>query len=244
MPAQLAAPHVPELTYHKVAELPSGACVQCNYVRPQAFVRQLRFLRAAGYQSISFAQYLAYRRGEGQLPRRPIVISFDDGYKSNFEVALPILHRFGFTATVFLVAGMLGGTNRWDPDDVQEPLLNQDEVRLMEGAGTEFQSHTHTHQRLTTIPRAQALRELWESRLLLEDVVGAPVSVIAYPWGDHDDAVCQLASDAGYRAGVSMRRRTNFDRTPLFELCRIGIDDQTTLARFAWDRTQLRWRGE
>lgn len=235
---------VPALVYHKVADIPHGARFPGNYVRPRQFAAQLRWLRAAGFESISFADYVAYRRGAGRLPSRPILITFDDGYLSNRTIALPLLARFGFSATVFLVSDFIGATNQWDADEAQEPLLAIDDIRAMQRAGIEFQSHTRSHPRLTRLTAADAFRELRESRAALETMLETPVSVVAYPWGECDVETQRSAREAGYDAGVIVRRRTNFENTPLLELRRIGINHETTLARFAWDLARLRWRGD
>jgi len=252
-PSRLAPPRrrslfvgstVPILAYHKVAEIPSGVRYNSNYVLPSQFAEQLAFLRRARFQSITFAQYESHRLTGAALPRRPILITFDDGYRSNRDVALPLLRRFGFSATVFLVSDLIGRTNRWDADEIQEPLLSLDDVRAMQRAGIDFQSHTCTHPRLTALTDADMFAELVESRRALESALNAPVSAIAYPWGECTPLVQCLAKAAGYRSGVTLRRRTNFAHTPLFELRRIGVNHTTTLARFAWDLLRLRWRGD
>jgi peptidoglycan/xylan/chitin deacetylase (PgdA/CDA1 family) len=237
-------PTLPVLVYHQIGDVPAGARHACNYVPPAAFAAQLRLLHRAGFRSVSFREYLDYRRGSGSLPRRPIVISFDDGYRSVAEVAAPLLARFGFQATVFVVTSHIGGTNAWDIDERQEPLLDAADIRALSAQGIDFQSHTATHPRLTTLPKAEAFRELCDSRAALERLLGEQVSVVAYPWGDHDASTLSLAAEAGYRAGVVVRRRTNFDHTPLLALRRIGINGRTSLGRFAWDLARLRWRGD
>jgi peptidoglycan/xylan/chitin deacetylase (PgdA/CDA1 family) len=237
-------PTLPVLVYHKVADVPPDARFPCNYVRPAQFTAQLRLLRRAGFHSVSFRQYLDYRRGKGRLPSRPIVISFDDGYRSNLEIAAPLLARFGFSATVFVVSEFIGRTNRWDADERQEPLLDAAEMRAMRALGIDFQSHTASHRRLTELSPAEALGELLESRVALEMVLGEQVFVVAYPWGDCNESTLRLAREAGYEAGVIVRRRINFDHTPLFELRRIGVNGDTSLSRFAWDLARLRWRGD
>jgi hypothetical protein len=103
--SRIAPQAVSALAYHKVAEIPPAAKYRCNYITPARFDAQLRYLRTAGYSSISFRDYLAYRRGDGRLPARAVLITFDDGYKSNLEIAVPILRRRGFSATFFVVAG-------------------------------------------------------------------------------------------------------------------------------------------
>ena len=235
---------VPSLVYHKVADIPPGCRFPCNYVRPAQFAAQLRLLRAAGFQSISFGDYVSYRRGEARLPPRPVLITFDDGYRTNAQIAAPILRRFGFTATVFLVSDYIGQTNEWDDGERQEALLAVDEIRALRKEGIEFQSHTCSHARLTKLTPDEAFRELRDSRATLEAIIDAPVSVVAYPWGDCDESISALAERAGYAAGAIVRRRTNFDHTPLFALRRIGINYETTLGRFAWDLARLRWRGD
>jgi len=236
--------HVPALNYHKVAEIPPGIRHPENYVRPAQFRSQLRLLRAAGFESITVSDYLAYRRGERQLPPKPVMLTFDDGYRSNYDIALPIVREHAFTATVFVVSGMIGKTNAWDADEAKEPLLDLNEIRELQDGRIEFQSHTRTHPSLPTLNDAQALDELKGSKSDLEQMLGKRVDTIAYPWSRHDERVERLAEEAGYSGGVIVRRRVNFDHTPVFALRRVGISYTTSLARFAWDLLRLRWRGE
>src|SRR5207245_4676587 len=95
---------LPILLYHKIDRIPAGARYPRSYVTPERFDAQLAFLRRRGYESVSFVDYLGYRRGAARLPRRPVIITFDDGYRSNRDVALPLLQQHGFRATIFLVA--------------------------------------------------------------------------------------------------------------------------------------------
>jgi len=131
---------LPILMYHKIDRLPRppGACHPRNYVLPEQFEAQLVALRRWGYQTISFGDWLAYRRGAGALPRRPIILTFDDGYRSTYEIAWPLLQRHGSTATVFLVSDLIGKTNAWDADEIQEPLLGPAEIAEMRAGHIEF----------------------------------------------------------------------------------------------------------
>ena len=83
-----------------------------------------------------------------------------------------------------------------------------------------------------------------QSRAELEQTLGTPVNAIAYPWGRHDANVERLAKETGYEGGFSVRRRMNFENTPIYALRRIGVNHTTSLKRFAWDLFRLRWRGE
>ncbi len=191
---------LPILMYHKIDRLPRppGACHPRNYVLPEQFEAQLVALRRWGYQTISFGDWLAYRRGAGALPRRPIILTFDDGYRSTYEIAWPLLQRHGSTATVFLVSDLIGKTNAWDADEIQEPLLGPAEIAEMRAGHIEFGSHTKTHAALTTLPLPRAVAELRDSRTALERLVGDPVRVLCYPYGKHNPAVRTLAREAGY----------------------------------------------
>src|SRR2546428_13853277 len=97
------------LLYHKIDRIPRGARYPRSYVTPERFDAQLAFLRRRGYESVSFADYLAYRRGATRPPRRPVIITFDDGYRSNRDVAVPLLRQHGFRATNLPAAEALGG---------------------------------------------------------------------------------------------------------------------------------------
>lgn len=237
-------PSVPMLLYHKVADVAPGSRHPAIHVDPARFAAQLALLRHLGAHVVPLPDYLAYRRGEAGLPPRPVILTFDDGYLDTYEAAFPVLERERVPATVFLVSSLIGGTNAWDPDEPQVPLLGIRHIREMQRAGIDFQSHTRTHARLTTLAPPAARRELGESRAELEQVLGAPVRVVAYPWGAHDANVARFTEEAGYEAGVIVRRRTNFAHTPPFALRRISVGRETSLARLAWDLFRLRWRGD
>jgi peptidoglycan/xylan/chitin deacetylase (PgdA/CDA1 family) len=232
---------LPILMYHKVDRIPPGARYPRNYVLPDQFEAQLAALARWGYETISFAAWLAYRRGERAVPRRPIILTFDDGYRSTYVNAWPLLRRFGATATVFLVSGLVGKTNAWDAAEIQEPLLGPDEIAAMRVGGIEFGSHTKTHAALTTVPAARAREELADSRAGLEDLLGARVQVLCYPYGKHNAAVRALARDAGYEAAVIARRRLNSRSTDPLRLTRLRIEPSTRLAGLRWTLGRLRW---
>ncbi len=233
---------LPILMYHKVDRIPPGARHLRNCVLPEQFAAQLEALARWGYQTISFAEWLAYRaNGLGQLPRRPIILTFDDGYRSTYEIAWPLLRRFGCVATVFLVSDLIGKTNVWDSDEVQEPLLGAPEIAAMRAGGVAFESHGKTHAALTTLPPDRALEELTASREALARLLDAPVRVVCYPYGKQNAVVRALARRAGYEAAVIARRRMNTPRTDPFRLTRIRVDYRTTLARLRWTLFRLRW---
>ena len=232
---------LPILMYHKIDPIPRGARSLRLYVVPEQFAAQLAALVRWGYRTISFGDWLAYRRGAGTLPRRPIILTFDDGYRSTYDIAWPILRRYDCRATVFLVSDLIGKTNAWDVHEMQEPLLGAAEIAELQAGGIAFESHTRTHAALTMIEPEQALQELLTSRAALGGLLGTPVRVLCYPYGKQNAAVRALARQAGYEAAVMARRRMNTARTDPFRLKRIWIDYRTTIARLRWTLFRLRW---
>ena len=234
---------LPILMYHKIDRLPPppGARYHRNYVLPEQFDAQLAALKRWGYETISFADWLAYRRGEGTLPRWPIILTFDDGYRSTYEVAWPLLKRHGATATVFLVSDLIGKTNAWDAQEIQEPLLDAAAIAALRAGRIEFGSHTRTHPALTALPPQRALVELRDSRAALQQLLGEPVRVLCYPYGKQNPAVRALAREAGYEAAVIARRRLNSRTTDPLRLTRLRIDTSTRVPALRWTLWQLRW---
>ena len=232
---------LPILVYHKIDRIPPGSRYPKNYVTPEQFAAQLAFLARHGYTSISFLDYLAYRRGERRLPRRVIILTFDDGYRLTRTIALPLMRQYGFGATIFLVTAYVGKTNLWDADEIQEPLLDASDIRDMQETGIEFGSQTATHAHLAALRPVEVLRELRTSREQLGALLGKPVAVLSYPYGEYTQDTLQFARDSGYEAGVTVRERMNRDATDLLELRRIPITYLTSPGRFAWDLFRLRW---
>ena len=232
---------LPILMYHKVDRMPPGARYVRNYVLPEQFEAQLAALARWGYRTVSFGEWLAYRRGAADLPRRPIIVTFDDGYRSTYEIAWPLLQRFGYTATVFLVSDLIGKTNAWDVHEVQEPLLGRAEIAEMQRGGIGFESHTKTHAALTLIEPDRAMEELTAARVTLAGLLGTPVRVLCYPYGKSNPAVRAMTREAGYEAAVMAGSRMNARRTDPFRLKRIGIDYRMTIAQLRWKLFRLRW---
>lgn len=227
--------------YHKVDEVHPGARYPGNYVTPAQFGQQLDSLLDWGYHSIQLDEWLDYREGRTRaLPAKPLVVTFDDGYTCFDRNAWPALKRRAMHATVFLVAGQIGGTNAWDPDEVQETLLDGARIRALHDEGVQFGSHSVTHPPLAKIAPERALEELAKSRALLRGVLERDVDVFAYPFSNQNRAVRNLARQAGYRCAVRGGGRMNSRHTDPFGLRRIKVDLETSITRLR--RTLMRER--
>lgn len=218
------------LMYHKIDEPPADVRFPGNYVRPDQFQQQMRALLAWGYRTVTFDEWLDYRADRARpVPPKPLIVTFDDGYTCFDRNAWPVLRSLGMGATVFLVAGQIGGTNAWDRDERQEPLLDATRIKALQEDGVSFGSHSYTHPPLAKISPDRALEELTRSRSALGALLGRSVDVVAYPFSNQNSLIRDLARQAGYRCAVRGKGRMNWRRTDPFGLRRIKVEDNMTI---------------
>ena len=218
------------LMYHKIDEPSTWVRFPGNYVTPSAFEAQMRALNAWGYETIAFEQWLDYRSGFARaIPRRPLIVTFDDGYTCFDRNAWPVLRSLGMGATVFLVAGQIGGTNAWDREEQQEQLLDADRIKALQAEGVSFGSHSFSHPPLAKTAPDRALEELTRSRTELGALLGREVTVLAYPFSNQNSLVRDLARQAGYRCAVRGKGRMNWRYTDPFGLRRIKVEHDMTV---------------
>lgn len=230
--AAVVTDRLPILLYHRVA--PEGSPETARYrVTPEAFEEQLRYLREAGFRSVGLDEWAAAMAARRPLPGRAVAFTFDDGYQDFLTWAWPLLRRYGFAATVFLVAERIGGTNQWDASYGEElPLLGWDEIRRLQEEGATFGSHGCIHRAFSTLSNTEAARALARSRRLLEEGLGTPVTAVAYPWGLSDGAVRHFAGACGYLVGLDSKGgRSPLHGDPL-NLPRIEVEGSDGLEAF------------
>jgi peptidoglycan/xylan/chitin deacetylase (PgdA/CDA1 family)/glycosyltransferase involved in cell wall biosynthesis len=188
---------LPVLAYHHVGTPKAGTYPDLS-VSPERFEHHIQWLYRMGYRSISPVEWLRwYREGTG-LPQKPVLLTFDDAFADISKYALPIVRRYGFGATVFVVTGHIGGTNAWDEarGSAIHPLMTAEQIRYWAAQGIEYGAHTATHPDLTTIPARAATEEMLRSRDELAKLLGRSVTAFAYPYGRCNKEVCDSARDA------------------------------------------------
>lgn len=227
----------PILYYHRVQEgLPPS-----KGVAPPSFAAQMAVLQRKGYRTISFEDLADFFLAGKPLPRRPLIISFDDGYLDNFTCAYPILKQFGFHATFFLVSGLIGGRSEWEGcrgEDVA-PLMSGEQIRMLQGEGFHFGCHTQSHRKLISLPEAEARREVEEGKKKLEDLLQAPVRSFAYPFGDFDDQVLEMIRDAGFVAARTVHTDNTHRREDLLKLRCVKVNGNLPMYKFKYYLTGL-----
>lgn len=190
---------IPILGYHRIVDtIPAHDCCWLCVTRKQ-FERQLDWFSRLGFRTLALEEVGArLARGE-RIPPHHFAITFDDGYVDTLSVAAPVLHRFGFTATVFAVAGLVGDWNTWDDHrQCLAPLMTWEQLAKWIRMGFSVGSHTVSHPRLSQLSRLDALAELRDSRRTLEARLGVPVRAFCYPYGDWSAETCELVPEAGY----------------------------------------------
>lgn len=205
------------LMYHQVGVFPPMREHRATYCHVDRFRAQMVWLRRWGYRVVPLAQACA-EQAAGQLPPRTVALTFDDGYDNFYEHAWPVLHAFGWTATVYLIAGAIGGRADWLADVGHAPasLMDWPRIRELRRAGVHFGSHAVHHQALAGRSADDQLQELRESRRILEDGLGEPVRDVCYPYGSHDATTLLAAAQAGYERGVTcVRARASAGWDPL-----------------------------
>src|SRR5262245_47046520 len=171
------------------------------------FDEQMRYLKANGYRVISMAEVVEFTRLNRQLPRKSVVLTFDDGYKSFMQYAFPLLKELGFTATLFVYTDYVGaGKNAFTWQDLKE----------LTAAGFDVQAHSKSHgdlRRVAGEPDATYVRrmqaELGQPQDLFKRNLGRPSVIIAYPYGSWDEPLLSRLAEYGYTAGFSVRRQGN-----------------------------------
>ncbi len=225
------------LMYHSVGERDDDP--YRITVTPDRFARQMRWLARYRLRGVAMGELLdaAGRGGAKGL----VGLTFDDGY-ADFPIRVaPLLARLGFTATVFVVAGKLGGGNDWDRDGPRKPLLTAEQVGEVSALGMEVGSHGYGHRSLAH-GDADLGCELERSRTVLESLTGVPVRGFCYPYGDVSDAAVKAAEAAGYDYAVATWPSGRRDRYALPRTY-IGEDDRALRLLAKRLRHRLRWGG-
>lgn len=227
----MSATAVPILMYHKVAPVNGQSTLKGHYVSPELFGKQMRALRKRGFEAVPLDRLF-----QEPLPERPIVITFDDGYENFYSHALPILQECGFSATVFLVANLLGQTNQWDVrnGDVEERLMTVEQIRQAMRSGIDFGSHTLDHADLATADDAAAWEQISGSRQLLESRLDSPIKTFCYPYGRKTASVQAMVARAGYTVACSTEKGANTPATDPFALKRINVRSDSYLPIFLY----------
>lgn len=182
--------YAPVLNYHHIADItPSSS----YYVSPKIFEQQMDWLNNKGYHFISYDHLYAAMAENGTLPKKPIVISFDDGVLDQYTNALPILNAYKIQAIFFIEIRNIGKADGMNWEQIRELISN----------GMTIGSHTINHNDLTQMDEKTLAYEVEESKKILEQNLGIPIKFFAYPGGVYDQTAIEAVKKAGYVSAVN-----------------------------------------
>jgi peptidoglycan/xylan/chitin deacetylase (PgdA/CDA1 family) len=231
---QKRSARVPILMYHYLSTPPAGADIyrQDLSVTPANFARQLDRLQEAGYTTIHMTDLLLHLNQGDPLPEKPVIITFDDGYRDNYLNAFPLLQERGMTATFFIVTDFI--------DEERPEYLSWDMVREMYAAGMEIESHGRNH---ASLKGRDADYLVWQALGSLETIeyeLGVRPRFISYPAGEFDQKTLEIFQSAHYWAGLTTRQGATHQSDDLFRLKRVRVrgahsaDDLLQILSIKW----------
>ena len=229
-------PNIRVLMYHRVVRDGAGNGCPDSGLPERQFRQQLRSLERWGSTPITFSDYAFIKRGELAPPRKPIILTFDDGYLDTYEVAYPILLEFGMRAVVFVLADEGQREAAWDGENGGggAPLMDVEQILELHQASFEIGSHSLTHPYLPLLPREKAWEEISRSRQLLEILLNAPVSTFAYPFGGLNQTLKAMVADAGYQYACSVWSGPMAMQADPLEIRRINVEGKSGPAGFVF----------
>ena len=224
------------LMYHQVGHFEPVKLHRASYCHLQDFERQMRYLHDIGANVISMSDALAALEGKKPIPPKAVVLTFDDGYRSFAEHALPVLKRYDFPAIVYVLAARAGDRADWYSVDGQPtpPLMTWQEVQSLPAQGIEVGSHGLHHTRLAGLPADRLRAEVSDSRRLIEDRLGIAVPHFCYPFGSVDVAAIDACAEAGYSTSVTCQRGAARPGLDPLALPRKSIRQGDGLPMFMW----------
>ena len=222
---------IPILMYHSIATMPKGTVMRSLHVPLKLFRLQMRLLKIIGYKGLSMSELRPYLTGKKN--GKVVGITFDDGFKNNLQV-LPILQKFNFSATCYIISQNIGGINHWDLDKgiPENPLMDENEVKQWINGGMEIGSHAQNHVRLAEGDIEIATKEIMQSRLDLENQFNCTINHFCYPYGSHNDEIIEITKDAGYSTATTVNRGRAKYGDSLFTLPRVSITHRTFVHLF------------
>lgn len=224
----------PILMYHRIGHRPGDK----NTVFPERFELQLQFLEDHGYQTIGLTEWYQKVQSGEKIAEKSVILTFDDGYRDNWELAMPLLSRYGFTATVFMVSDLVGKTNLWERNEFRQnaEMMKIEHLREWLEAGCEVGSHGISHKRVTELSPADLEREIEGSKKSLEDLLGIKIDFFCYPNGNFNAQAVEALKKAGYLGSVAIYEGASWKEDPIdwFALPRLRVSDQDEPGIFRW----------
>lgn len=218
---------IPILLYHSISDEASPDFRRW-VVDPGRFTEQVTLLAEGGYRAITVSEYVRCLLGEGELPAKPVVITFDDGFADFRTTALPILREFGLQSTLYLTTGYLDGTSGWlaSAGEASRPMLGwSDVVVIAAGGDVEIGLHGHSHRQLDALRLRDAVEDIGRGKNVLEARLGVGIRTLAYPHGYSSRALRREVEAMGFTSACGVKHALSSMRDDRFALARLIVAD-------------------
>lgn len=210
---------IPVLMYHSIKYEKDNEL----RIPKEKFKEQMEYLKKEGFNPLSLNELYSHMLLGTEIPQKPIVITFDDGYADNYTNAYPILKDLGFKASVFVISSVV---------DKHEDYMTSEQLKEMDRNGISIEGHTVTHPMLNTLSYNNQLKELKDSKEALEKILGRQIDYIAYPYGKYNDDTLKLVEQLGYKMAFSTKSGLAHKSNGIYKLHRIYISEKYNINQF------------
>ncbi|WP_339018244.1 polysaccharide deacetylase family protein [Fusobacterium animalis] len=225
---------VPVIMYHRVINNAENEGVYGTYIYEDMFKKHLQYLKDKNYTVITFKDLDKIGwRNRFEKGKKYIILTFDDGYKDNYDLAFPILKEFNFKATIFLMGSLT--YNEWDVKAGGErkfSLMSVEMIKEMQDYGIEFGAHTFNHPKINTLSNEEIEHQIVDVKKPLEEKIGKEIITFAYPYGILNDYAKEMAKKAGYTFALATDSGSVCLSDDLYQIRRIAIFPNTNLFSF------------
>jgi peptidoglycan/xylan/chitin deacetylase (PgdA/CDA1 family)/glycosyltransferase involved in cell wall biosynthesis len=244
---------IPVLMYHKIPDAPLATKHQI-FVTRENFAKHLAYFKSHDFSPITFLDYQDFASGQRPLtefPRRPIILTFDDGYLDNYTNLLPLMQQYGYRGVLYLLGDFDIRYNQWDlatdPTEPRSDIMDAAQKQDFVAAGWEIGAHTMSHARLPQLPATEALAEMAQSKAALEAALDTEIISFAYPYGALSEEVKALAQQAGFTYAVATDTgglHLEDDRMRIFRINMFPHETPGSLFKktATWYRKYYRWK--
>lgn len=209
---------VPVMYYHSIDPSEENSLI----LHPDRFRKQMQYILDSGFTPLTISQVYRYHTEGLKIPKKSIVITLDDGYENNYTQAYPILKELNIPATIFVQ------TDRID----QPGWLKKDQIIEMSNNGIDIMSHTISHPSLKKLSYEEQVKELTESKKVLEELLEKEVYAISYPYGDYNKDTLEIVKDAGYKIAFTTKEKLMNKEDGIYELERIYSNSKKDFEHF------------
>lgn len=223
--------------FHRVVDqIPEGPLYDIHYTRDN-LEKLLGSLQDRGYETVTFGDLL-----DREVLRKPVILTFDDGYEDNYTYLLPLLRKYRMKAVIYLLGDRSVRTNTWDLPQgaVEAPLMGKEQILEMAESGlVEFGAHSMTHAKLTQLPPELMEAQIHDCKTSLEKLLKREVFSFAYPYGLLNERVKEAVAQAGYRFGIAVEWGPDQFGDDLMQVRRICLSSKAGTLEFLWKTSFL-----